>query len=221
MNTLKSPWTALGVLTLAWVLALVAGCGTTVGNPARGDVTFKSSPYNNNGMARIDLFAAFREADPGGLLPSGLDAALGPVTEFKFCNTQIKITASIGGVDAVESQLGLVDASNPDVETVWGTASAPVGLIADRMDLELHVDDERCSGVTYSVRYNGTELTEDLEFRFRFDPPILLEENDVVTLGLTAIASALEAADQAGKLNNTDIHEFLDESVEGTGEDDD
>lgn len=203
---------ALGLsVMMATLVAGAAGCGTTVGNPQTGDVNLKNKPYNNSGAAPASWFA-MTEAFP-----------LAPVSEFKFCNTKLKLVSADGGLvggdsgGSVEVTLGLIDVSDATADTFWGTVSIPVGFELAKLNVELHHDSEKCSGAPYSLRYNGTELTADLEFQFKFDPPVAVDSGDVLALGLTPIATAIENADQAGELTNELIQSYL-ENAAGTGE---
>lgn len=200
--------------TLFLVLALAsiaAGCGgTSVGNP---QVTLESTSYGNTAslLERLERLLGISHAFAA------------PVSQFKFCVTKLKLTDSGGlpvskdGASSIEAILGLIDVSNSATSTRWGTVSIPVDFSLKQMDVELHRDPERCSGASYSLSYNGVELTKDLEFRFEFNPVVTVNDGDVLKLGLTPIAAALEQASAAGKLNNEQIGEYLTSTTQGTG----
>lgn len=118
---------------------------------------------------------------------------------------------------SIETALGLIDVSNAAATTVWG--ELPVAneeVLVQELSFELHRDPEKCSGANYSIRFNGVELTKDLEFDFEFSPPVAVSAGNRIRLGLDAIAEALDQAQQAGQLNNEDIGNFLNETVNGT-----
>jgi hypothetical protein len=176
-----------------------------VGNPA---VSIESAPYGNGTTARFSPATPF----------AALTALLVPVTEFKFCNTQFKVISSSGS-DLVEATLGLLNVSDASATTPWGDVPvADESLSVQELRFELHVDPENCGGATYSVRYNGQELTKDLEFHFAFASPVPLSAGSTVSLGMTAIATALENASQAGMFDNENIASYLTTETKGTAE---
>lgn len=190
---------------LAWILSMMGcGGGTSVGNPL---VTLESVPYGSSGGSLYQAFA-FSTAT---------------VTDFKFCVTKLKLTnandeaVTQNGSASIEAILGLIDVSNPAVTTTWGDVSIPVGFSLKQLNIELHRDPERCGGADYSMRYNGSSLTKDLEFHFEFNPTVSVADGDTLKLGLSSIASALESAVQAGKFNDENIGEFLNINIKGTG----
>lgn len=189
------------------ILLLTACGGTTVGNP---QITLQSSPYTAPAL-RFDPAAR--------LLP---DFALTAVTDLKFCITKLKLQgadgsyASQNGSNSIEAILGLIDHSNASGTVTWGTVTVPTALSLKQIDIELHVDAQNCSGANYSISYNGTTLTKDLEFHFEFATAADITGGDLVKLGLTNIVTALEQAKQAGKFTNELIGEYLTATLKGT-----
>lgn len=142
------------------------------------------------------------------LIPS---AHAGAVTDFKFCITKLKIVSSADGVAGTsqEAILGLVDVSDAAVSnSSWGKIEIAEGATVSEVHFEVHHDSENCSAA-YSASYNGTTITQDLEFKFKFDPAITVNHGDTLTLGLSKIAKAFEDAKNAGKLNNVDISAYM------------
>jgi len=153
--------------------------------------------------------------------------AISAISAFKFCVTQIKLKApdnspiKVEGADAIEARLGLVDLSAA-AATSWGSINVPTGFQLGELDVELHADAQACSGATYSVHFeNGTntthDLTKDVEFRFRFNPAITIHGNDIVSLGLTNIVSALNAAADNNAFDDDHISSYLTPEIEGDG----
>ena len=99
-----------------------------------------------------------------------------------------------------------------------GNVELTDGETVSELQIELHRDPENCSGVNYSLLYNGSELTKDLEFKFRFDPAITAQNGDTLQLDLSVIAKAIEDASSAGQLNNEQISNFLQANTIGTGQ---
>ncbi|MCM2323746.1 MAG: hypothetical protein NDJ90_10850 [Oligoflexia bacterium] len=197
---------------LALVLALfVSGCGgTSVGNPLIG---IESTSYGNG----ASLFQVLERW-------LGIRTAFAaPVSQFKFCVTKLKLTNSDGqpvtqgGAASIEAALGLIDISNAGVTTRWGEVSIPVDFNLRQLDIELHRDPEKCAGVDYSIYYNGSPLSRDLEFHFDFNPVVTVRAGDWLKLGLSNIAIALEQAAQAGAFTDERISEFLTADTKGTG----
>lgn len=185
---------------------LGTGCGgTSVGNPL---VTIESKPYSTSITALLD---------PRAFLASSMPT-LTAVTEFKFCNTQFQVKTS-GESDSVEEILGVVDVSDSTATTSWGEVRlANEGTQVEELSFELHRDPEKCSGAEYSVRFNGSEITKDLEFKFVFSPPVAISEGSRVRLGLDAIATAIQGAYDAGDFTNEKIANYLTTETKGTAE---
>jgi len=188
------------------LMGLVSCNGTTVGNPvySEGAVTIGSSSYSNSVPAanKVSSFAA--------------------VTDFKFCITKVSLKDDSGSEvngGSLDLNLGLVDVSDSTAAKSWGEADIPVGYSLSEMNIEVHKDSELC-GVDYSLRYNNVTIEADLEFKFKFDPAIVLSGGDQVLLNLSAVASAIERASVASALTDELIHSHL-EGVEGEGSEED
>lgn len=185
------------------LLISVIGCdgGTTTGNI--GLILLKSVPYTAS-------YAKIKKSEKVNSMA---------LSDFKFCITQIKLENedgdSVGG--SIEARLGLIDVSNNTSSIEWGTVEVPVDFQLSKLTVEIHKDSETCSGADYSLSYKGTQLNQDIEFSFRFSPAISLDDSDVVTLGLTNIAAAIESAYDAGELDDAHITSYL-ESIEGEGD---
>ena len=152
----------------------------------------------------------------------GPNAALAPVTDFKFCITKIKMVDGSGapvadssGATSISAILGLVDVS-AGTAVDWGTLDIPVGFTLGELALEIHKDAENCPGSTYSLSYNGILLNQDLEFKFTFNPAITLGNNDVLGVSLDNIIGVIQTAEAAGALNDEGITAYI-EQMSGSG----
>ncbi|MAE57394.1 MAG: hypothetical protein CME69_00855 [Halobacteriovorax sp.] len=188
--------------------------GTTGGNPATS--TLVSRPYTNDGtvaMIKKEIFYFWS-------LFKAEKAVAAPVSTFRFCVTKLKVVSEVDGQasNSREAILGLIDVSDNTATTNWGNVELTDGETVSELQIELHRDPENCSGVNYSLLYNGSELTKDLEFKFRFDPAITAQNGDTLQLDLSVIAKAIEDASSAGQLNNEQISNFLQANTIGTGQ---
>ncbi|MDH5561518.1 MAG: hypothetical protein OEY59_11770 [Deltaproteobacteria bacterium] len=210
------------ILTLS--LIGCADSGTVSGNTTptpttstTGSVTLKSAPYTVGRAASVNYAPQYVIFDPS----ADITADTAALTDFKFCITQLKLTADpsndatsgvIGSapVGAIQAIVGLVDVSDPTTDTNWATLDIPVGFMLSELAVEVHTDPENCSQAPYSLSYNGTQLTQDLEFKFTFFPSVQLDPNDILNLSLSKIAGTFQAADTAGQLDNQNITAYIE-----------
>lgn len=198
---------------LLWPL----GCGKslTLGN---GNVALSSAPYAAAGVARF--------ANPA-------------VSEFKICVASVKLEdgdgkAHVEQPDGANGQSmkdtkvetndaaaeikfspGLIDLSDGTVKT-WGTVKIPTGFMLSKIKVKVKKSKEKC-GVDYSVRFNGIQSTEDIEFKWKFNPAVSISANtDELKVSFASVVSALRAAAQAGTLNQMkDQIEAAEDAGEG------
>ena len=190
---------------LALVTFLFVGCAETprsVTTNTTGGITIKSAAYTTTDVSINTT----------------------PVADFKFCITKIQLKNSEGsyvieegGSESIEAILGLIDVSTPSSAVTWGTITIPTGFTLGEMSLEVHTDAENCSGAEYSVSFNGTTITKDLEFKFTFNPAVEIVGNETLVLAIDQITAAFIAASEAGKLNNEFIGEYMTTAITGTG----
>ena len=211
MNTLKTKlsFAALGLSILA-----LSGCGTTVGNGATASVTVASKAYNST---TADLF----RWSPLRLLNWLVqDAFAGTITSFKFCVTKFRLDASddstIGGPGSSDGsftqRLGLIDLGHGTTDITWGNADLPVTTAVRRFRIELHKDKDTCSGADYSVSVNGQTIQKDLEFKFIYATPKLLQNGTSVRFSMAKLTQAFAQAVLAGAFNDSDIGQYFDAS---------
>ena len=155
--------------------------------------------------------------------------ALPEVSEFKICVASIKLVGPEGKAhieqegnvqsgddndDAVESSddraeikfsPGLIDLS-AGKEVSWGSLKIPTGFSLSKLKIKVKKDKEKC-GVDYSVRFNGQEANEDIEFKWKFNPAVAIDANtSQLTLSFASVVSALRAAAEAGSLDQMKNH---------------
>lgn len=179
-------------------------------------VTIQSSAYTNDGSA----VAAFQSKIKFLKELIFEKAYAAPVTNFEFCITQMKVVTE-GDSTAGASQeaiLGLVDVSNANLSSDWGTIELNEGDTISEIHFEIHKDAENCGGADYSVSYNGQKLNKDLEFKFRFSPALIVNNGDTINLQLGVIAKAMEDATAAGQFNDEQISNYLQVNTIGTAE---
>lgn len=203
----KSVKFLLGIVFVSLASVAVSSCGsaiTDVQSTSTGSVTLKSDAYSTSAKPTADSQAKYA----------------GTVTDFQFCITKIQMTNSGGtdvGVGSIEAVLGLVDVSDSTVPTEWGVLEIPVDFTLSELTVEVHRDPENCSQADYSLSYNGNQLLQDLEFKFTFNPAISLNDNDVLSLAMSNIATTFQTAADAGTLNDENITSFI-ESLTETGQ---
>lgn len=202
-------------LILAVGLALSA-CGTKTGT-GHG-LTVKSEAFSTSGiiaLSAVDLLPrTLQRSLSDEITPR--DVFAGAISDFKFCVTKVKLEAADGSSSGeIEFKLGLIDVSNGASKT-WGTSPISTSFSLSRLRVEVHKDPELCSGADYSVKFNSVSATQDVEFRFLFDPAVTVTDGDEVSLSLAKVANVLRAAADQGSLTNENLKDFV-EQVEESG----
>jgi hypothetical protein len=191
-------------------MAALTGCGRGSGNVEIGTDAF--SP-NGGGASNMEMIA----------LPSGSMAPSTPVTDFKVCIRGVRLENENDEVESgddeensdengmIQLSPGLVDLTS-GIPQSWGEAKIPTGFKLKRIKVKIQKHVQTC-GVDYSVKFNNETINRDIEFRFRFDPPVEIEENDRINLSLAAVVTALrQAADDS---NLKQMHQYID-AAEGS-----
>jgi ribosomal protein L33 len=218
MKNMKRKLLLMLSLTLMVTSCNLDGGSSPIAKTRRtGNVTVQSGAYTNDGSAVVMNHPVLRGIQNLLLIPPAYAAA---VTDFQFCITKLKVVSEVDGAAGASSEaiLGLVDVSDPNADTIWGNIELPEGAQVSEIHFEVHQDSENCSGANYSVSYNGKELTKDLEFKFKFDPAISIQNGDTLDLGLSVIAKAMEDADAAAQFNDAQIGNYVEVNTIGTGE---
>lgn len=207
--------TRIATLIVAALSTLTSGCGTTIGNPV---VVLESTPYDNAG-APLFISNLSRTL----LSPDASQAAITAVSDFRFCLTKLKLKNADGhfvkkdGAESIEAKLGLINVSDPTASKTWGEVTVPSDFLLRELKVELHHDPQICDGADFSVSYNGQSIRKDLEFKFKFDPPVALAGGETFQLNLSNIAAAFGQAQTANSLNDEDISDFVNDTIEGSG----
>lgn len=195
--------TGLLVGALFILTALGSGCGQ-----ASGGVTLKSSAFGGAGGS---------SAGSGGSDRMLLLADVFAPSSFSFCVTQLKLEGDDGsavededGNTLLEARLGLIDVGDGASETSWGTASLPLGTPIKRIKVEIHKDEETC-GVPYSVNYNGSTISKDVEMTFTLPSSVELSDGDSLTLALNGIATAFDSAYTGGAFTDELIGSYIED----------
>jgi hypothetical protein len=165
------------------------------------------------------------------LAPSGSEEAssgdLADVTDFRFCVKRIRLIASDGSsvardgeVDEEGNELrdelrfspGLIDVSSGEQKD-WGTLEMPVGFRVSEIRVKVKKDAAAC-GVNFSLSFNGETTPQDIELRWKFNPPIELDEGtQAISLSFSQVVSALRSAAASGSIGSLKDRA---EAVEGT-----
>lgn len=207
--------TQFTTLLVAALSTLSSGCGTTIGNPV---VVLESTPYDNAGAPLL-----ISNLSRTLLSPDVSQAAITAVSDFRFCLTKLKLKNADGhfvtkdGAESIEAKLGLINVSNPTATKTWGEVTVPTDFLLRELKVELHHDPQLCGGADFSVSYNGQSIRKDLEFKFKFDPPVALVGGETFQLNLSNISVAFGQAEGANALNDEDIADFVNDNVEGSG----
>ncbi len=199
-----------GVLVLG-----LAACGKNAASPSAGGVSLSSKAYTASGLGIISPMARL--------------AALPAVDEFKFCVGKVKFEDESGNAviknkpaeSGAESKLeneageqevadengefefspGLIDVSlGAAIE--WGKIPVPTGYSLSRLKVKIKKDKDVC-GVDYSLSFNGMTSDQDIEFKWKFQPPVeITADSKLITVSLDSIVTTLKEAAAAGAINS-------------------
>lgn len=190
-------------IAMRWIAAVlvISATGFATGCASKdGEVTVRSTDYSTSGN--------FLSANIG----DSTSAVTTAVSDFKVCVYRIRLEGTNAEKqEEFEFQPGLIDLTSGN-EKDWGTTEVPTDFAVARVKVKVHKDRELC-GVDYSVKFNTASTPQDLEFRFRFDPPVQFSTGDVLKLNMAAIVANLRAAVDAGTINS--LKERIEE-VEAT-----
>jgi hypothetical protein len=115
-------------------------------------------------------------------------------------------------MDAVGFAPGLIDLSAGGFVN-WALITIPDGFRIDGIRAEVHRDKSLC-GQDFSLSFDGMTTAEDVELRWRFDPPLQFSgSTSQLQLSMNEMLTALEGAAATGDPASlkTDI-----EGVEGS-----
>jgi hypothetical protein len=121
------------------------------------------------------------------------------VDDFRFCVSRIRLEEEGGGSKEMDLAPGLINVSEGE-PVDWGTIEVPEGFEIDRVRVKVHKDKRLC-GVDYSVKFNEATSPQDVEFRFRLDPPLTTTEGvSSLELSLKEVVAKLRQAADSGSL---------------------
>lgn len=166
--------------TIAASSALLAGgCGA---KEASDNVTVAVKSTATNAQASSTAEVA---ADPALLI----------------CIKSIKVEQESEGTSTeVSFPIGLVDASRPEVN--WGNLTLPKGFSIARIKIKVHKDKDLCNS-DYSLQYGNQASPQDIEFRWRFSPPIVATDDlKTVQVSFREVLDHLADAVAAGTISS-------------------
>jgi len=192
----------LGLL-FTGALGVTAGCGA-------GNVSLQSEAF----ATRTGLQGTGQGAAQETIM-TGAD-----VIDFKLCVKSVKFEGPIeddGGngsddTGEIEFHPGLVDLTSGEAKE-WGRLTLPEGFEATRIKVKVHKDRELC-GTDYSIKFNDLTATADVEFRFRFNPPLTIKSGDKIQLTMGSVVTTLRQAAAAATLNLSNFKSLI-ENIEG------
>lgn len=191
--------------------ALTTGCARKT-----GDVTVQSSAFSTSGAALLGR--------SGAPFPLKGTMAVNPtttVTDFKICVRKVKLeneddeVEKMDDQDEIEFKPGLIDLTSGAAKS-WGTMNVPVGFKLKKIKIKVKKDQELC-GVDYSIKFNSATTDQDVEFKWKFEPPVELDAGNKLSLALATVVATLRQAGDAGTLASLKEHV---ESSEGNASED-
>jgi len=184
---------ALGLL----LLLMLVGCGKTV-------------TVGNSAMTMATGFVSF---------------SVDPIQELKFCVARIRLEneeeKTAAESTAVEESSytqfapGLIDVTSGAAQD-WGSLALPEKSQVVRLKIKVKKDESLC-GTSYSLSFNGLSTPRDIEFRWKFDPPIdVSEATKALRVSFDEIVSTLQASAMSDELQLKDRVESVEPA--GTAE---
>lgn len=209
------PVLILGSIAIA---TIAVGCGK-----GSADIAITSPAVSFTGATALNSGLSSTFLSGGGFTSAAVSA-----TDFSFCVKRVRLEGEDDEPvlsDDEDSNVaedhgyiqftpGLITVSD-NAAVNWGTVSLPVDFKLKRIKIKVQKSPANCSGANYSVKFNGVESTEDIEFRWRFEPALDLDgATSALDLSLSGVVSALR---NAGTIDATHIKQAI-EGVEGSGE---
>lgn len=220
-------------IVLGLFLSVAMGCAKAP-NGTSAMVTISSDTFTTSGAAMLSLHNLVSPSLSRALaLPGRYSLNLvTEVQEFKICVKRLKLEdesdqphTEDGDDDAAQAEEreaeangelvftpGLIDVSNGQKKD-WGQLNIPVGYNLKSLKVKIAKDKDIC-GVDYSVSFNGQTSPEDIEFKWKFNPPVALDAStSVLVLSFDSVVTALRAAADSGNLAH------MKETIEAIEED--
>lgn len=215
------------IIYLLLLLAVACAGGTSTGNPMR--ITIQSStfddPNNKRGVSLASSFYgnSFTSQAFNRDAQSTSEQAKANL-DFKICVVEVAfLNSNDERFEITIDDLGLIDLSNPDQTKIWGQIEVdPNNRIEfDTIVIGIDADPGLC-GQSYSIRYEGQEVTTDFELFFEYDPEDFnTDYGDLYRLDVEVFAEAAESAIDDSEFNNTDWPDYVDDFIGSFEEDDD
>lgn len=210
--------------------ALSAAMGAGCAKQSTSDIAISSSAVSFTGSS-----ARVASELPGAefLSMPGIGSAneqLQDLTHLSFCVKRVRLEgeddeAVVKDDDDQESEESGYIQFTPGLITItggaavnWGTANLPVDFKLKRIKVKVQKSSQNCSGAEYSVKVGlgGNDIlhTEDIEFRWRFNPALELDSaTGAIELSLDSIVTALR---NAAVTDASHIKQAI-ENTEGSG----
>lgn len=158
------------------------------------------------GTGTLTFVASNTASSPSFLkgLATGESPSISSITEFKVCIKKVKLENEDGEAergeseeDEIEFKPGLVDLSNVTSAeaTIGSLENAPVGFKISKIKIKVRKDSSLC-GQNYSIKINnGTayETDDEIEFKWKFNPPVELAGGDTLQLAFNEFVTALQS----------------------------
>ena len=193
------------LLLLLSLAVVFSSCGKS------GTISVKSPAY---AAALTDMSSGFESA-ASYLLST-------PPATFKFCVKKVRLEDENGEEQEgdgegdkkdIEFGLGLIDVS-AGVAKDWGSvANVPVNFKLSKIKIKVKKDDTQCAALNgKSLVYESYSTPEDIEFRWKFNPAVELQDGSVINVSMNSIIKAL--GDAGSNLSNGNIKSYI-ENIEG------
>ncbi len=210
---ISKPFVSLGLVIC---VSVTSGCNKGSGS----GVGLQSRGYN---LAAADALPAPLHWFQNLVVPAAM-AGGSSITGLKLCVREMKIEAEGGSSirngdsELFEARLGMVNLGDGNTSVSWGSLPIPDSTAVKRTKIEIHKDPELC-GSQYSAIVTTSagevNLTKDIELKFAFSAVRTLNKGDTVTVSLANFIAQLDAANQAGQLNDSQITHYLEQYSSG------
>jgi hypothetical protein len=177
------------------------------GSSQNSQVTVSSLPFNSALAAQSAGVSVAPSPAPSA------SASPVPITDFRVCIARIvlhgrqmqpvpapspSVSPSPGedgdeDMDAVGFAPGLIDLSSGGTVD-WGQITIPKGFRIDGIRAKVHKDKALC-GQDFSLSFNGLTTSEDIELKWRFNPPLQFDGSTTqLQLSMNEMLTAFERA---------------------------
>ncbi len=203
---------------------------TACGKQQTADVSISSAPVSFTGATSLMSVDPVSNALSFVGAPS---ASVVSATDFSFCVKRVKLEGEDGQPvkkDGETGESGEKDADDisftPGLITItdnttvdWGKMNIPVNFKLKKIKIKVKKAPSLCNGATYSVKFNGFETPEDIEFKWKFEPALELDSaTGALQLSLASVVNALRTAlTDSASFNGADLKSHI-EAIEESAE---